>query len=103
MPVLVYSLSLWAGHMECVKVLLDKGADINMQDEVSVYDIMGHEGALYVSSSGAFLVVVECVVELCVWPCVLSITLMSSCVLGIGGTCTLTMICTCHLRKDGPH
>ena len=42
MPVLVYSLSLWAGHMECVKVLLDKGADINMQDKVSVYDIMAH-------------------------------------------------------------
>ena len=24
-----------AGHMECVKVLLDKGAEINMQDKVS--------------------------------------------------------------------
>ena len=24
-----------AGHMECVKLLLDKGADVNMQDEVS--------------------------------------------------------------------
>ena len=24
-----------AGHMECVQVLLDKGADVNMQDEVS--------------------------------------------------------------------
>ena len=24
-----------AGHMECVQVLLDKGADVNMQDRVS--------------------------------------------------------------------
>ena len=24
-----------AGHMECVKALLDKGADANIQDEVS--------------------------------------------------------------------
>ena len=24
-----------AGHMECVQVLLDKGADVNMQDWVS--------------------------------------------------------------------
>ena len=24
-----------AGHMECVKVLLDKGAEVNMQDKVS--------------------------------------------------------------------
>ena len=23
------------GHMECVKILLDGGADVNMQDEVS--------------------------------------------------------------------
>ena len=23
------------GHMECVKVLLDRGADVNMQDKVS--------------------------------------------------------------------
>ena len=30
---------------------------------LTVYDIMGHEGALYVPSSGAFLVLVECVVE----------------------------------------
>ena len=34
---------------------------------LAVYDIMGHEGALYVLSSGAFSVLVECVVELCVW------------------------------------
>ena len=29
---------IWAsgsGHMECVKVLLDRGADVNMQDNVS--------------------------------------------------------------------
>ena len=24
-----------AGHIECVQVLLDKGADVNMQDNVS--------------------------------------------------------------------
>ena len=24
-----------AGHMECVQMLLDKGADVNMQNEVS--------------------------------------------------------------------
>ena len=24
------------GHMECVKVLLDRGADVNMQNTVSV-------------------------------------------------------------------
>ena len=24
-----------AGHMECIKVLLDKGADVNMQTRVS--------------------------------------------------------------------
>ena len=24
------------GHMECVKMLLDRGADVNMQDKVSV-------------------------------------------------------------------
>ena len=24
-----------SGHMECVKVLLDRGADVNMQDKVS--------------------------------------------------------------------
>ena len=27
--------SRW-GHMECVKVLLDKGTDVNIQDKVSV-------------------------------------------------------------------
>ena len=31
-----------------------------------MYDIMGYVEALYVSPSGAFLVLVECVVELCV-------------------------------------
>ena len=25
------------GHMECVKVLLDRGADANIQDKVSVF------------------------------------------------------------------
>ena len=29
-----------------------------------MYDIMWHEGTLYVSPSGAFLLLVECVVEL---------------------------------------
>ena len=29
-----------------------------------MYDIMGYEGALFVPPSGAFLVLVECVVEL---------------------------------------
>ena len=33
---------------------------------LAVYDIMGHEGALYVPPSGAFLVLVKCAVELCV-------------------------------------
>ena len=33
---------------------------------LAVYDIMGSEGAQYVPPSGAFLVLVECVVELCV-------------------------------------
>ena len=35
---------------------------------LAVYDIMGSEGALdmYVPPSGAFIVSVECVVELCV-------------------------------------
>ena len=33
---------------------------------LAVYDIMGYEGALFVPPSGAFLVLVECVVELCV-------------------------------------
>ena len=33
---------------------------------LAVYDIMGFEGALICSSSGAFLVLVECVVEVCV-------------------------------------
>ena len=30
------------GHMECVKVLLEGGADVNVQDEVSVvsYDLL---------------------------------------------------------------
>ena len=28
-------MALEAGHLECVKVLLDKGADVNMQDNVS--------------------------------------------------------------------
>ena len=27
-------LASHAGHMECVKVLLDKGADVNMQNKV---------------------------------------------------------------------
>ena len=49
---------------------------------LAVYDIMGYEGALYVPPSGAFLVLVECVVELCVVLVlsygVLSITLMGS-------------------------
>ena len=31
-----------------------------------MYNIMGYEEALYVPSSGAVLVLVECVVELCV-------------------------------------
>ena len=31
-----------------------------------MYDIMGYVEALYVSPSGAFLVLVECIVELCV-------------------------------------
>ena len=44
-----------------------------------MYDIMRFEGALYVPPSGAFLVLVECVVEVrCAGPCVLSITLMGS-------------------------
>ena len=29
-----------AGHMECVKVLLDKGADVNIQHKVS--DVIMH-------------------------------------------------------------
>ena len=33
---------------------------------LAVYDIMRNEGALYVPQSGAFLALVECVVELCV-------------------------------------
>ena len=33
---------------------------------VGVYDIMGYEGALYVPSCGAFLVLEECIVERCV-------------------------------------
>ena len=33
---------------------------------LAVYDIMGHEGALYGPSSGAYLELVECFVELCV-------------------------------------
>ena len=33
---------------------------------LAVYDIIRHEGALYVPPSGASLVSVECVVELCV-------------------------------------
>ena len=28
-------MALQAGHMECVKALLDKGADANIQDRVS--------------------------------------------------------------------
>ena len=35
---------------------------------LAVYDIMGHEGALFVPPSGAFFVLVECVAELCVGP-----------------------------------
>ena len=31
-----------------------------------MYDLMGYEGALFDPPSGAFLVLVECVVELCV-------------------------------------
>ena len=26
----------WLGHVECVTVLLDSGAEVNMQEEVSV-------------------------------------------------------------------
>ena len=33
---------------------------------LAVYDLMGYEGALFDPPSGAFLVLVECVVELCV-------------------------------------
>ena len=29
-------MASWMGHMECVKEILDKGADVNMQDKVSV-------------------------------------------------------------------
>ena len=44
-----------------------------------MYDIMGHEEALYVPPSGGFLVVIVCVVELCVMlVLVYSITLMGS-------------------------
>ena len=28
-------MALKAGHMECAQMLLDKGADVNMQDKVS--------------------------------------------------------------------
>ena len=42
-------------------VFLEMGGRI-----VAVYDIMGYEGALYVPPSGAFSVLVECVVEQCV-------------------------------------
>ena len=31
-----------AGHMKCVQVLLDKGADVNMQRKVSDVIIMQH-------------------------------------------------------------
>ena len=33
---------------------------------LAVYDLMGYEGALFDPPSGAFLVLVECVVEPCV-------------------------------------
>ena len=29
-------MASWMGRMKCVKELLDKGADVNMQDKVSV-------------------------------------------------------------------
>ena len=46
---------------------------------LAVYDIMGFEEALYVPPSGAFLVLVECVIEQCVGLIlVYSITLMGN-------------------------
>ena len=69
---------------------------------LAVYHIIEHEGELYGPPSGVCLVLVECVVVQCVGlVLVYSITLMSSCVLDIGGT--PTMVCTCHYRMDGAH
>ena len=31
-----------AGHMECVQVLLDKGADVNIHDKVRCHYILQH-------------------------------------------------------------
>ena len=33
-------VALHNGHMECVQVLLDRGADVNMQGRVSVVEII---------------------------------------------------------------
>ena len=31
----VLMMASWKGHMDCVKVLLDRGAEVNMQNKVS--------------------------------------------------------------------
>ena len=61
-----------------------------------MYGIMRYVEALYVPPSGAFLVLVECVVELCV-----VLVLCTLCVFDIGGTPKMT--CACNYRMDGPH
>ena len=44
----------------------DGGMGFVVEEWENMYDIMGYEGALFVPPSGAFLMLVECVVELCV-------------------------------------
>ena len=40
-----------AGHMECVKVLLDKGADVNMPNKVSGVIIQSVHAMVHVPQS----------------------------------------------------
>ena len=66
-----------------------------------MYDIMKYVEALFVPPSGAFLVLVKCVVELGVNPLCTLYHSDGYCVFDIGGT--PMMICTCHYRMDGLH
>ena len=74
-------MASWMGRMKCVKELLDKGADVNMQDKVSVVLLRGHNGSDVCSECLVYWTLVICTTHPLVYIC-LSL-LFNKTVLGI--------------------